>query len=107
MFGVHQKVWGKVSRAYGIKKLNFSIDNRKIKIKNLTVIAPHFLMHFNVPHDHLRNLLKVLTRQTTQQHIHNKPIDKAKEALPTTDLSESEIACQLGFDHSQSFSKLF
>jgi AraC-like DNA-binding protein len=52
-------------------------------------------------------LLKTLTGQTTQQHIHEKLIGKAKEKLSTTDLSVSEIAYELGFEHLQSFSKLF
>lgn len=43
----------------------------------------------------------------TQQHIHNKLIEKAKEKLSTTELSVSEIAYELGFEHPQSFSKLF
>jgi len=61
----------------------------------------------NVSPNYLSSLLKVLTGQTTQQHIHNKLIDKAKERLSTTGLSVSEIAYELGFEHSQSFSKLF
>lgn len=56
---------------------------------------------------YLSNLLKQLTGQTTQQHIHEKLIEKAKERLSTTDLSVSEIAYALGFEHAQSFSKLF
>ncbi|TDW99118.1 helix-turn-helix domain-containing protein [Dinghuibacter silviterrae] len=56
---------------------------------------------------YLGDLLKTLTGQNTQQHIHEKLIEKAKEKLSTTDLSISEIAFQLGFVHSQSFSKLF
>jgi AraC-like DNA-binding protein len=43
----------------------------------------------------------------TQQHIHNKLIEKAKEILTTTQLTVSEIAYQLGFEYPQSFSKLF
>ena len=61
----------------------------------------------NVSPNYLSSLLKVLTGQSTQQHIHNKLIEKAKEKLSTTDLSISEIAYELGFEHSQSFSKLF
>ncbi|MGA0556223.1 helix-turn-helix domain-containing protein [Larkinella sp. VNQ87] len=61
----------------------------------------------NVSTKYLSSLLKQLTGQTTQQHIHNKLIEKAKEKLSTTDLSVSEIAYDLGFEHSQSFSKLF
>jgi AraC-like DNA-binding protein len=61
----------------------------------------------NISPSYLSGLLKVLTGQSTQQHIHDKLIEKAKEKLSTTDLSVSEIAYELGFEHSQSFSKLF
>jgi AraC-like DNA-binding protein len=61
----------------------------------------------NVSTKYLSSLLKTLTGQTAQQHIHEKLIAKAKEKLSTTDLSVGEIAYELGFEHSQSFSKLF
>ena len=61
----------------------------------------------NVSPNYLSGVLKVLTGQSTQQHIHNKLIERAKEKLSTTDLSIGEIAYELGFEHSQSFSKLF
>ncbi len=61
----------------------------------------------NVSPNYLSGLLKVLTGQTTQQHIHDKLIQKAKEKLSNTNLSINEIAYELGFEHSQSFSKLF
>ena len=61
----------------------------------------------NVSPNYLGSLLKTLTGQTTQLHIHNKLIEKAKERLSTTNLSVSEIAYELGFEHPQSFSKLF
>jgi AraC family transcriptional regulator, transcriptional activator of pobA len=61
----------------------------------------------NISPNYLSELLKVLTGQSTQQHIHDKLIEKAKEKLSTTDLSVSEIAYELGFEHPQSFSKLF
>lgn len=61
----------------------------------------------NVSPNYLSGLLKVLTGQSTQQHIHDKLIEKAKEKLSTTNLSVSEIAYELGFEHPQSFSKLF
>lgn len=63
--------------------------------------------NLHISPSYLGNLLRVLTGQNTQQHIHNKLIEKAKEKLSTTNLSVSEIAYQLGFEHSQSFSKLF
>ncbi len=56
---------------------------------------------------YLSNLLRVLTGQNTQQHIHTKLIAKAKEKLSTTSLTVSEIAYGLGFEHVPSFSKLF
>jgi len=56
---------------------------------------------------YMRGMLKSLTGQTTQQIIHEKVIEKAKERLSTTELSISEIAYELGFEHSQSFNKLF
>jgi AraC family transcriptional activator of pobA len=52
-------------------------------------------------------MLRTVTGQNTQQHIHNRLIEKAKEILTTTNLSVSEIAYQLGFEYPQSFSKLF
>lgn len=61
----------------------------------------------NVSPNYLSDLLRSLTGQNTQQHIHNKLIEKAKEALATTALSVGEIAYRLGFEHPQSFSKLF
>jgi len=61
----------------------------------------------HVSASYLSGLLKALTGQSTQQHIHDKLIEKAKEKLSTTQLSVSEIAYKLGFEHSQSFSKLF
>jgi AraC family transcriptional activator of pobA len=61
----------------------------------------------NLSPDYLASLLKVTTGLNTQQHIHEKLIAKAKEDLSTTSLSVSEIAYELGFEHSQSFSKLF
>jgi AraC-like DNA-binding protein len=62
---------------------------------------------FNMSQYYMRSLLKTLTGQTTQQLIHEKLIEKAKEKLSITELSVSEIAYELGFEHSQSFSKLF
>ncbi|WP_115371871.1 helix-turn-helix domain-containing protein [Adhaeribacter pallidiroseus] len=63
--------------------------------------------NLNISPNYLRSLLKVLTGQSTQQHIHDKLIEKAKEKLSVTNLSVSEIAYELGFEHPQSFSKLF
>lgn len=61
----------------------------------------------NLSPNYLSDMLRALTGQNTQQHIHDKLIEKAKQALSTTSLSVSEIAYQLGFEHPQSFNKLF
>lgn len=61
----------------------------------------------NVSPNYLSDMLRALTGQSTQQHIHDKLIEKAKEVLTTTSLSVSEIAYRLGFEYPQSFSKLF
>lgn len=61
----------------------------------------------NISPGYLSGLLKSLTGQSTQQHLHGKLIELAKEKLSTTNLSVSEIAYELGFEHLQSFSKLF
>jgi AraC family transcriptional activator of pobA len=61
----------------------------------------------NVSSNYLSDMLRKLTGQSTQLHIHNKLIEKAKETLTTTNLSVSEIAYHLGFEQPQSFNKLF
>lgn len=61
----------------------------------------------HVSPNYLSGLLKSLTGQSTQQHIHDKLIEKAKEQLSSTTRTVAEIAYALGFEHPQSFSKLF
>lgn len=61
----------------------------------------------HVSPSYLSDMLRELTGQNAQQHIQNKLLEKAKELLSTTSLSTGEIAYQLGFEHAQSFSRLF
>ncbi len=75
--------------------------------KNGLPSVQYIASELNVSPNYLSGMLKVLTGESTQQHIHNKLIEKAKEKLSTTNLSVGEIAYGLGFEHSQSFSKLF
>lgn len=72
-------------------------------VPTVTAIADEL----NISPNYLGSLLRLHTQQSTQQHIHNKLIDYAKERLSTTSLSVSEIAYELGFGHPQSFSKFF
>jgi AraC family transcriptional regulator, transcriptional activator of pobA len=61
----------------------------------------------HVSSNYLSDMLRSLTGYNTQQHIHNHLIEKAKEILTTTSLPVGEIAYSLGFEHPQSFNKLF
>ena len=61
----------------------------------------------NLSPRYLSDMLRSLTGQNGQQHIHEKLIEKAKEYLTATNLTVAEIAYQLGFEHPQSFNKLF
>ncbi|HTE26820.1 helix-turn-helix domain-containing protein [Flavitalea sp.] len=63
--------------------------------------------NLNLSPSYLSDMLRTLTGQNAQQHIHEKLIEKAKEKLSTTTLSVSVVAYELGFEHPQSFSKLF
>jgi AraC-like DNA-binding protein len=84
------------------KHLNSVIENMKQQLIRFKTIS-----ELNVSAGYLGSVLRVLTSLNTQQHIHLKLIEKAKEKLSTTTLSVSEIAYELGFEHIQSFSKLF
>lgn len=110
-------------RFYQRQFITRKITNHKILDRLETVLAGYFdseeitksglpsvnyvAEQLNVSPGYLTGLLKSLTGQSTQQHIHDKLIEKAKEKLSTTNLSVSEIAYELGFEHPQSFSKLF
>ncbi|MVM34777.1 helix-turn-helix domain-containing protein [Spirosoma sp. HMF4905] len=61
----------------------------------------------HVSPNYLSDVLKLHTGQSTQQHIQDKLIELAKVKLTTTRLTVSEIAYELGFEHPQSFTKLF
>lgn len=63
--------------------------------------------HLHLSPRYLSDMLRSLTGYNAQQHIHEKLIEKAKEYLSTSHLSVAEVAYQLGFEHPQSFNKLF
>lgn len=72
-------------------------------LPNVTNLASQI----NLSPKYLSDCLKQLTGQTTQQIIHDRIIDHAKDILATTELTIKEIAFQLGFEQPQSFNKLF
>jgi len=63
--------------------------------------------NLNVTPRYLSDLLRNLVGLNTQQFIHEKVVEKAKEYLAKNELSIAEIAYHLGFEHPQSFNKLF
>jgi AraC family transcriptional regulator, transcriptional activator of pobA len=68
----------------------------------------NYLAHkLNVSPNHLSDLLKEHTGKSASEHIAINVIEKAKELITTTTFSAGEIAFHLGYQHSQSFSKLF
>jgi AraC family transcriptional regulator, transcriptional activator of pobA len=70
-------------------------------------IVQYLAAQLNLSPNYLNDLLKSLTGQTTQQHIQQKLIDRAKDILSNTSLSVSEVAYKLGFKYPQSFNRLF
>ncbi len=76
-------------------------------LKNGLPSVKYISTELKISQRYLSDMLSSLTGLNTQQYIQNAIIEKAKEKLSTTNLSVSEIAYELGFEHSQSFSKLF
>ena len=86
--------------------LNNYIREDEISINGFPTVL-FFANELNISPNYLGSILKSLTGFNTQQHIQIKIVEKAKELLTSTELNVSEIAYQLGFEHPQSFSKLF
>jgi len=86
--------------------VNEYFDEDDLNVRGLPTVY-YIAERLNISAGYLSALLKSLIGQNTQQYLHQKLIDVAKEKLSTTDLSVSEIAYSLGFEHLQSFTKLF
>jgi AraC family transcriptional activator of pobA len=86
--------------------LNEYFENKESLTNGFPTIE-YFSKKLNLSSHYLSDMLRSLTGQSAQQHIHGKLIEKAKEYLATTNLSVAEIAYQLGFEYPQSFNKLF
>lgn len=67
----------------------------------------YFADALHVSPAYLGDMLRSLTGQNTQQHIHHALIEKAKRLLLSTSLTINETAFQLGFEYPQYFSRLF
>lgn len=93
-----------------LQKLEQALDehfNNSAALNKGIPTVQYLASQLHLSSHYLSDMLRSLTGLSAQQHIHLKLIDKAKEKLPTTNLSISEVAYQLGFEHPQSFSTLF
>lgn len=86
--------------------LNNYLNNENALRMGLPTVE-YLANELNLSPRYLSDMLRSLTGQNAQQHIHEKLIEKAKAYLSSTNLSVAEVAYALGFEHPQSFSKWF
>ncbi|HEX6426665.1 MAG TPA: helix-turn-helix domain-containing protein [Niastella sp.] len=93
-----------------LQKLEDLLDdyfNNETSLSKGLPTVQYLAEQLNLSPSYLSDMLRSLLGQNAQQFIHGKLFEKAKVLLSTTSLSASQIAFQLGFEHSQSFSKFF
>ncbi len=93
-----------------LQKLEEILDDYFREEKAITAGVPtvqYLADRLNLSASYLSDMLRTLTGQNAQQLIHHKLVEKAKEILSASELSVAEVAYQLGFEHPQSFSRLF
>ncbi|WP_432327808.1 helix-turn-helix domain-containing protein [Mucilaginibacter sp. P25] len=93
-----------------LQRLEETLDtyfNDELTLSHGIPTVAYLAEKLNLSPNYLSDMLRSLTGQSAQQHIHDHLIEKAKEKLSTTSLSVNQLAYALGFEHSQSFSKLF
>ena len=109
-FYQRQFITRKISN-HGVLSQLEDLLTRQITFENLSdnglPTVPDIARQLNLSANYLSRLLQTLTGKSTRHYIQDRVIDLAKEMLSTTNLSVSEIAHGLGFEHPQSFSKLF
>ncbi|MCS3870732.1 AraC-like DNA-binding protein [Chryseobacterium ginsenosidimutans] len=89
-----------------MEKLLDDYFNEEKSVEGLPTVE-YLASKLNLTARYLSDMLRQHTGQNAQHHIHDKLIEKAKEYLSNEQFSVSETAYQLGFEHPQSFSKLF
>lgn len=100
----------KISNHQILERLEQLLDNYFEENLQIEIGLPkvqYVADQLNISPNYLSSVLKTLSGQNTKQHIQNKIIELAKLKLSTTNLTINEIAYELGFEYSQSFSKLF
>ncbi|MCS3532862.1 AraC family transcriptional regulator [Chryseobacterium sp. JUb7] len=81
--------------------------NNQLSLKQGLPTVQYVADQLKISSGYLSDLLRSLIGQNAQQYIRSKVIEKAKERLTNTNLTVAEIAYELGFEHPQSFSKMF
>lgn len=93
-----------------LTKLEYILEGYFANEQGLSTGLPtveYLASKLNLSPRYLSDMLRNITGQNAQQHIHEKLIEKAKEYLSATNLTVAEIAYKLGFEYPQSFNKLF
>ncbi|WP_343671034.1 AraC family transcriptional regulator [Chitinophaga sp.] len=101
-----QFITRKAVNAGVLQKMEAILDDYINSEKGIPTVQ-YLAEQLTISPSYLSDMLRILTGQNAQYYIHEKLIEKAKEQLTTTNLSVAEIAYKLGFEHSQSLSRLF
>lgn len=86
--------------------LNAYFEENDLSVIGLPTVA-YCADKMGYSRNYLSDLLNKETGLSTQQHIHNQLISRAKDLLMGTNDSVADIAAVLGFQYPQHFSKLF
>ncbi len=93
-----------------LERLEYLLGNyfeQQMPLRHGMPTVQYLAEQLNYTPNYLSDMLRSLTGLSAQQHIHQKMIERSKELLSTTPLTISQVAYQLGFEHPQSFSRLF
>lgn len=82
------------------------INSDTLKREGLPSVR-YFADALHLSPSYFSDLLKKETGKSAQDHLHAELIRKAKTLLLSSELSVSEIAYELGFEHAPYFSRLF
>lgn len=109
-FYKRQFITRKVANNDILQKTETIIDhyiNNQLSLHHGLPMVQYLADSLHISTGYLSDMLRSLIGLNAQQYIRSKIIEKAKERLINTDLTVAEIAYELGFEHPQSFSKMF
>ena len=75
--------------------------------EQLLSIVQDFTAVLHVSPAYLGDVLRALTGENTQQHLHHALMEKTKRLMLSNSLTVKKTAFRLGFDYPQYFSRLF